>query len=387
MSDLPMKSESPLPAPQGAALTPAEAVTEHKPPRRKNPAAKLGITIIVAGLGLMAWYPASDHDAPFVTSASVTAFVTQVAPRISGPVTQVFVSDNADVKAGAPLFQIDPSTFEMDVEQAKAQLAQIRQTVAASIEAVRSAEAQYNRTLAALRTAEEAQLRAQALSKDGLVSDAKLSEAQGSYDSAKAAADAASADLARLRAQAGPAGDQNPQLQAAVVAQQKAEFALANTTITAPKDGYITNLSLGVGQYAAAGQPVMTFIDPNSSQVVADFRENQLVNVAAGDKVQLIFEAVPGKIFDGHVESVAWGINSGRTTVNGLAQPSTDTRWFPPARKIPVRIAIDAGSELPPHVRLGSEASVLVYAKGEDNPVAVISRFLMNFSALFSGFN
>jgi len=386
MSDLPTKYDAAAPLALNSH-TSDEVLPEHKPVPRRNPAAKLGVAIVVAALTLGAWYPASDHDAPYVTSASVTAFVTQIAPRISGPVVKVFVADNADVKAGAPLFQIDPSTFQMDVDQAKAQLAQIRQTLAAGLEAVRSAEAQHSRALAALRTAEQAQLRAVALSKDGLLSDAKLSEAQGSFDSAKAAADAAAADLARLVAQAGPSGDQNPQMQAAVVAQQKAEFALASTIVTAPKDGYITNLSLAEGQYAAAGQSVMTFIDPNSSEVVADFRENQLVNVAPDNKVQLLFEAVPGHIFEGKVESIAWGINAGRSTINGLAQPSTDTRRFPPSRKIPVRIRLASGTELPQQVRLGSEASVLVYAKGEANPVAMLSRLFLNVTAFFSGFN
>jgi len=119
--------------------------------------------------------------------------------------------------------------------------------------------------------------------------------------------------------------------------------------------------------------------------VIADLRENQLVNVQPGDKAVVMFEAAPGKQFAATVDSIAWGINSGRTTVNGLAQSSSDTRWFPPARKIPVRVTIDDMSTLPANVRLGSEASVLIIP--DDGIVPDIAKALMGVSGLLSGLN
>jgi hypothetical protein len=85
------------------------------------------------------------------------------------------------------------------------------------------------------------------------------------------------------------------------------------------------------------------------------------------------------------VESIAWGINSGRTTANGLAQPTTDTRWFPPARKIPVRIALDVLSELPANIRLGSEAGVMIEPDGGIIPA--ISQLLLTLNGFISGLN
>src|SRR5690606_18613271 len=138
----------------------------------------------------------------------------------------------------------------------------------------------------------------------------------------------------------------------------------ANTKVVAPADGYVTNVSLTEGQFVGAGAGALTFINPATQMVIADFRENQLINVKPGDKATVVFEAAPGKKFSATVESIAWGINSGRTTANGLAQPTTDTRWFPPARKIPVRIALDDLSELPANIRIGSEAGVLIDPNG-----------------------
>src|SRR5690606_8186336 len=114
-------------------------------------------------------------------------------------------------------------------------------------------------------------------------------------------------------------------------------------------------------------------------------RENQLINVEPGDQAIVTFEAAPGRQFSGKVESIAWGISSGRATVNGLSQPTTDTRWFPPARKIPVRITLDDLSDLPAAGRLGSEAGVLIIP--EDGIIPVTARTLLGFSGVISGFN
>ena len=130
----------------------------------------------------------------------------------------------------------------------------------------------------------------------------------------------------------------------------------------------------------------MTFIDPSTQALIGDFRENQLVNVEPGDPVQVIFEAAPGQIFDGRVESIAWGISAGRNSVGGLAQSSNDTRWFPPARKIPVRITLD-DETLPTNLRLGSEASITIYADGTAGLTATIAKGLMQVKSWLAGLN
>ncbi|SEP72605.1 Multidrug resistance efflux pump [Devosia sp. YR412] len=368
-----------------APVADPEPVSE--PVKRRNPAALAGLVILIALSGFGAWYVLSDRAAPYAGGASVTAFVTQIAPRVSGPVTQVLVSDNAVVKAGQPLFHIDDTTFVMDVAQAEAQLAQARQTVTANAAAIVAATAQRDKANAQLALVQPARDRALQLFGRGLVSDAKRDQAEADYSAALAATSAAEADIARLTAQAGPSGEDNPQVRTAMAALEKAQFALANTTVLAPADGYITNLSLAGGQFATAGQAVMTFIDPTTQAVLADFRENQLVNVLPGDPVELSFEAAPGTIFHGHVDSIAWGINSGRTTVNGLAQSSTDTRWFPAARKIPVRVSLDQDTPMPANLRLGSEASMVIYPAGQSGVVATMAAGLMRIGSFFSGFN
>lgn len=371
------------PTPAGSTVTTLDAAPA---PNRSRKKAKLfGLGLLAALGAAVAWYPLSDHYAPFASGASVTAQVTQVAARVSGPVKHLLIADNAEVKAGQPLFEIDKTSFLMDVAQARGQLDQAMNSVSSGVAAIPAARAKVEQAEVALTTAQQDLTRAQALFDRGLMPQVKFNAATAAARTAALNVEAAKADLARIATAASTADANNPNVRAAQAAVDKAEFALANTTVVAPADGYVTNLSLAEGQFVAAGTPALTFIDPTTQMVIADLRENQLVNVEPGDRAVVMFEAAPGRKFEATVDSVAWGINSGRTTVNGLAQSSNDTRWFPPARKIPVRVRINDMSQLPAHVRLGSEASVLIIP--EDGIVPAVADALLAVRGLFSGFN
>ncbi|WP_273500041.1 HlyD family secretion protein [Paracoccus sphaerophysae] len=83
--------------------------------------------------------------------------------------------------------------------------------------------------------------------------------------------------------------------------------------MVAPHLGVVTNLTLSPGQFASAGTPALTFIDAEAAWITADLRENQLGNVDPGDPAIMLFEARPGELFEGRVQSVAWGIDPGRS--------------------------------------------------------------------------
>lgn len=383
------EAAQPAPATMPAPVEPdpaAELMTDGaKPNPKRRRAGRIALLMLVGLGGVIAWYPLSDHYAPYSGGASITAEVTQISPRVSGPVAKVSIVDNAAVRAGEMLFQIDPTTFQMDVDQAEAQWAQAVNAAKSSAAAIPSAEAKLEQAQIALTTADDDLNRARQLSDKGLVAPAKLSLAVSSQESSALNVRAASAEVDRLRMAAGASGDDNPNVRAAQAAVAKAEFALASTTVVAPTDGYVSNLSLTDGQYVGAGTAAMTFINPASQMVIADFRENQLINVEPGDRAVVTFEAAPGRQFPAKVQSIAWGINSGRTTVNGLSQPTTDTRWFPPARKIPVRVVLDDLASLPANVRLGSEAGVLVIP--EEGIIPALAQTLLGFGGVLAGFN
>ena len=352
---------------------------------KRKKAGRIALLLVVVLGGSFAWYPLADRYAPFASAGSVTADVTSISARVTGPVTQVAIRDNAAVKAGDTLFTIDDTTYRMDVELAKAQLAQTLTSVSSNVAAIPAAQAKLEQAQLALVNATDDLERQTQLHDKGLVPPTKLAQAEMARSNAELSVQAARADLERTTTSSGLDDETNPSIRTARANLEKAEFALANTKVAATSDGYVTNVSLTEGQFVGAGAGALTFINPATQMVIADFRENQLINVEPGDSATVTFEAAPGKKFSATVESIAWGINSGRATANGLAQPTTDTRWFPPARKIPVRIAIDDLSELPANIRIGSEASVLIDPNG--GLVPAISQALLTVSGFLSSFN
>ena len=375
----------PVPA-EAAPAVPTVAEEPAKPSRSRKKARMVGLGLFVVLGGAIAWYPLSDHNAPFASGGSVMGNVTQVAARVAGPVAEVLVSDNSSVRAGDPLFRIDETTFRMDVAQAEAQLDLTSTNISSASAAIPATQAKLSQAEVALVTAKDAVERTRQMYDRGLVTDAQKTQAEGNFQTAELNVAAAKAELDRVTTSAGALDDTNPNFRAAQAGLEKARFALESTTVVAPADGHVSNLLLTQGQFVAAGSPVMTFISGDRGSVLVDFRENQLVNVEPGDKAVVVFEAAPGKQFDATVDSIAWGISSGRTSTNGLAQSSTDTRWFPPARKIPVRVTIDDPASLPANVRIGSEAAALILPE-EGGLVPVLARAMLGFSSVMSGFN
>jgi multidrug resistance efflux pump len=283
----------------------AEAVQE----RPKSKAApRLGlILLVVLGL-LVAWYAFADRHTPYVGTATMSAYVAQIAPRVSGPVVEVLVEDNARVEAGQPLFRIDPRTYELDVAQAEARLAQAAQSLGVSSSGVAAAQARLADARARLDNTRTSVARTMELVERGTYAKARADQAEADLKTAEAAVGAAEAEVEQATRQLGPQGAANPQIQEATAALERARFNLVNTTVVAPAEGFITNLLLTVGQYANTGQALMTFIDPQSPWIIANFRENQLENIDPGDPVEVVFEVDPGKVYKARVESMAWGI-------------------------------------------------------------------------------
>lgn len=355
-----------------------------KKKRERGAAPKVALVVVLFLFGTLAWHVATDLMAPSSSTGAVNAFTAQIAPRVAGQIDEVLVVDNQYVEAGTPLFALDPAPFDLAVRQAEVNLSQVLQTVDASVISLASAQARVTQAEIALentRTQTESTL---AMSERGLVPQSQVNAAQAQLANAEAALEAAQADLESAQFSTGEDTQSHPQVQAAQVQLEQAMLNRAFATVTAPTDGLITNLRLAVGQFVNAGTPALTFIEGNRPWVVVDMRENQLANISVGDQASILFDAVPGHKFEGRVRGIAWGIDPGRTAANGLPQNLPSTRWFEPARSIPVHIELVEEQEWPANVRIGSKASALVYATGTDNPVAAVASFFQTISAYLS---
>lgn len=359
---------------QDTANTANEADAETS---NRNPAKSIAIGVVLLLVVLVVLYALSDRMAPTSSRGVVSAHVVQIAPRVSGEVTKVMVEDDAVVHAGDPLFSLDARPFELAVDQAKANLAAAGQDINASVASLVAAQAAVTQAHIKLDTARTDADRTLRLEKRGYASTSQGDAARAEVANAAAGLSTARANLKSANAQLGPKGTNNPAILAAQAKLEIAQYDLASTVVVAPHYGVVTNVTLSPGQFIGAGNPAMTFIDANAVWITVDLRENQLQDVHPGDPTHLLFDAVPGRIYKGRVQSIAWGINAGRTEQGGLVTNQASNRWFEPARRIPVRIELSGGMEnWPRQVRVGGKVNAVIFADGTRNPIALLARGL-----------
>jgi multidrug resistance efflux pump len=337
------------PEPAKAARDPVRTVT-------------LGVLITLAALFI--YHVASDRVTPYTSQANNEVFLVQIAPRVTGQVIEVGARDNQRVRKGQVLYRIDPEPFEIAVKAAEANLALAEQNVNVSKADVRSMQA----TLAKQKTDLEAtQILGGIvfdLTKERALSETDSIKARAEIDKSKADVARGEAELERARTKLGPPGEDNPQVRQARVALEQARLDLQYTTVTAPADGVITNLRLSVGQFVSRGQPGLSFIDADNVWLTAYLRENQLRDVAPGNEVRVAFDYQPGRVFNGRVESVGWGITKGGEAPAGtLPQVQSQQGWVRDPQRFPVRITLrreanDPLQDLP--LRNGAQANVLI---------------------------
>jgi multidrug resistance efflux pump len=258
---------------------------------------------------------------PWTRDGRVRADVVQVAPDVSGLVTDVFIHDNQEVKKGQPLFLIDQPRFELALRQSEAALAGAQAQVDETV-----LEDTRNRKLGNLVSTE--------ITQQG---GTRLAQAQ--------------ATLAQ-----------------AVVTHDTAKLNMERTTVLAPVNGTITNFELRPGNYASAGRPLFALIDSDSLHVDGYFEETKLPRIHIGDRVSVLLMGEP-QILYGHVQSIAGGIEDRERgpSSNLLPNVSPTFNWVRLAQRVPVRVLLD---KPPADVRLIAGRTATVSVLGADGKPA-----------------
>jgi multidrug resistance efflux pump len=354
------------PANQPAAASPGDA-GDPAEPAPMNPVRRWVLIFSALALVLLAWYLVSDRFTPYTTQARVDAFVVPIAPQVAGEIIAVDVSNNTYVKKGDRLAQVDPERYEVAVAQSQAQLDVTVQNLRSSSASVDAAAANVDAARANELKARQDSDRLQRIADQdpGAISQRRLEVARATLTGATANVVAAKANLQQAIEQLGPTDEENPQLLASQAALDQAQLQLGYTRIAAPDDGLVTDLQIDVGNYANVGQPLMTFVAIHDVWIQADFTENNIAHVNPGDRVEFVLDLWPGRILEGKVRSIAFGVSAAESvsTPGQLPTIQTSSDWIRDAQRFPVLIDIvdfDEAAEL--RLRAGGQASVMIYS-------------------------
>jgi multidrug resistance efflux pump len=248
----------------------------------------------------------------------INAPVVTITPNVSGQVIALPIQPNVPLKAGAVLFQIDPSPFQYKVKQIEAQLAAAKQNVqqlkacydqvTANVQGLTSQLAFHTKRLSDIST-ESAQ---------GATTLFRLQDTQNQVDAVKAQLLAAQA--AQLNAKLALDSEIDgvhttvAQLQAQL---DDAKWNLLQTTIRAPADGYVTTIGLSVGDRALEHSSVLSFVVADQVKIIGMFSPNGFRAIKPGTAVKLVFDEVPGRIYHTTVTTVPRGVGQGQIAASG----------------------------------------------------------------------
>jgi multidrug resistance efflux pump len=348
---------------------PEQVVAKPPPSRPADPLRRWTLAILILGGVLFGWTLIADRLTPYTSDASVRTFVVRIRPEVSGKVVEVAVHDNQTVRTGDLLYRIDPTPFRIAVERAEAKLAEAGQAVGASTAGVDAAQAQLVEQIAERDNVREQAGRVFELVRTGVYPRARADQARSQLDAAEAQVQRAQASLEQARQALGPKGADNPQIREALASLEQARLDLARTTLLAPGDGVVSNLQLNIGQYAAAGQPALTFLDARLVWLQAFLRENGLEYVEPGTRAEVVLDVLPGRVLPARVESIGWGVGEGDVDpTTGLPKTHQSSGgWLAPAQRFPVQLAFETADGPPHGVRYNARASVILYTG--DHPV------------------
>jgi multidrug resistance efflux pump len=262
---------------------------------------------------------------PWTRDCQVRANVVGIAPRIAGPIINIPVHDNQEVKAGDLLFEIDPADYKTALDAAKADVANME---------------------ANLRQKQQDLERETELLQKNVSSRQEFQNAQNALASEMAQSGAARANL------------------------KQAELNLGYTKVYAPVDGYLTNVNTSPGAYVHAGDQLLALVDSSSFWIAAYFKETQLPSIKPDRTVKITLMGYRDQPFEGRVNSVAWGIflqdGSGGTSTGLLAAVNQTVDWVRLPQRFPVRIRITGKPPIP--LRIGQTVTVAVEAAASPTP-------------------
>jgi multidrug resistance efflux pump len=279
------------------------------------PTAVLGGVVLIGGLLLV-----MNYNHPYSEVVRQYYTTTPMIPDIKGRIIEVPVQPNQPLKAGDVLFKIDPEPFEDKVKGLEGEIAAAKKDLA----------------------------RAEELFAKKLGSERDLDQARAKVD------------------------DLNAQF-------EDARYDLEQTVVTAPDDGFVTQLTLRPGMMALplSMRPVMTFVHKQEGIYIGWFRQNSLLRLKKGDAAEVVLDSLPGVILKAEVDFVFPAIGEGQL------QPGADFMRFsqqtnPGRDAVALRITDPAYQQY--HLPAGRFGQAAVYTE-HFHHVGILRKVLLRMAA------
>ena len=337
------------PSPVENLIAPASAPPV---PRRRRRSILLGVVLSIVTIGIAVAIYEFIQYSHFVSTddAFIEGHVVAISPQVSARIKAVLIDDNVLVHKGQLMVELDPTDFDIAVNQAKATVAAMAGKADQAAAEIDSAGASLDEAKAELEVAEANLTNSTADLKrfedlagknNGAVSRQQLDSAKAIRASnfaqvrqAQAKQKQAEADVATRRATAEAAKGDVLKANADVA---KAVANLSYCRIVAPEDGRVTRKNVEPGSYVQAGEQLFAIVQTDV-WVVANFKETQMSRMHVGDDVSIEVDAYPGMKLHGHVDTFQYGTGS---RFSMLPAENATGNFVKVVQRVPCKIKLD----------------------------------------------
>ena len=300
--------------------------------------------------------------------AYVGGEVTVIAPKVAGFIVEVAVTDNQAVHTGDLLIKLDDRDYRAALAKANAAVAAQEATLA-NLDATRrlqdsmiaQAEAEVAAAEAEVKRSRFDIMRYSQLASDQYASLQRFQQADADSKKATAAVEKARAALAAARLRLDVIDTQKQEARAArdqaIAEHDLARLNLGYTELRAPIDGVVGNRSARAGAYAMVGAQLISLVPAHGLWVDANFKESQLALVRPGLPASIEADVLPGRVFRGHVASLAPATGA---QFSVLPPENATGNFTKIVQRVPVRIQLDDGASMLGDLRPGLSVTVAV---------------------------
>ena len=315
--------------------------------------------LVVGGtlLGLFVAWEVFTYFVAYTDDAYVRSDLVGIAPQVTGPIIKLYVVDNQNVKIGDKLYTIDPTPFQLEVNQYAAQIAEEEALVKVAREEFASAKDSLETATAARIYAAQQQARYADLAAKDYAPKERLDRAND--DLRQTTAQVKVYEVAIDKAQTSINAHQAA-LKKARAEMATAQWKLDRTEVISPTDGAITNLTLRVGDMATANISNIGIVDFNAWRIMANYKQYYVRDFEIGGTAWVWLDSYPWHIYRGRITGIARGFSRDPQMPMLLPYVSPTTDWIRLQRRIPVTIVLE---ELPPGGKLymGADARTVIF--------------------------
>lgn len=343
----------------------------------------LGVLVVASLVGVFVYKQQSGYTKVMIAKVdrqNLTTLISgtgQIRPKtfvnlgsnVMGRITHLYVKEGDRVKAGQVVATVENIQQRAAVSGQEAAIAAAKTDIASYVAAEKTAEANVEHAQADLEQKKLDWQRAQNLYKDGILAKQDYDAKKAAYDTDVATLNQAIAQVNQAKANTASARGHMRTAQATLQANQN---ALALTQAIAPFDGFVTNLpvrqdeSVVPGIQNAEGSTFMTIADMSIITAEVKVDETDIVNVKLGQPADVTVDAIPGKVFKGHVTLVG---DQALLRSTGLAT-SQSTSGTEEAKDFKVVVTLDPGQNVE-DLRPGLSTTAKITTAHKDNVVAL----------------